>query len=55
MVPDESQEDASVHGLWKWGTTAIFDMQIVKLYAGSYLCQKSAKALATSKKEKEDK
>ena len=54
-VPSESQADASVHGFWKWGTTTLFDMQIVKLYAGSYLIQILAKALATSKKEKEDK
>ena len=36
-VPDESWADVSVHGFWKWGTTAIFDMQIVNLDAGSYL------------------
>ena len=29
-VPDESWADVSVHGFWKWGTTALFDMQIFK-------------------------
>ena len=43
MVPDESRADVSVHGLWKWGTTALFDMRIVKFRCGllpaSYLCK----------------
>ena len=55
MVPDESQADIYVNGFWKWGTTALFDMQIVNLYAGSYLCQTSVKALSTEEKEKKDK
>ena len=25
-VPDESRADVSVHGVWKWGTSALFDM-----------------------------
>ena len=25
-VPDESREDVSVHGFWKLGTSALFDM-----------------------------
>ena len=52
LVPDELRPDASVHGFWKWGTTALFDMQIVNLDVGSYLCQTSAKALTTAGKEK---
>ena len=45
MVPDDSQVDISFLRLWKWGTTALFDMRIVNLDAGYYLCQTSAKAL----------
>ena len=54
-VPDESWVDVSVHRFWKWGTTALFDMQIVNLDTGSYLRQTSAKALGTAEKEKKDK
>ena len=54
-VPEESRADVSVHGCWKWGTTAIFDMKIVNLDAGSYLSQTSANALATEEKDKKDK
>ena len=44
--------DVSVHGFWKWGTTALFDMRIVNLDAGSFLRQMPAKALATAEKKK---
>ena len=54
-MPDESRAYISVHGFWKWGTTALFDIQIVNLYAESYLRQTSTKALATAKKEKIEK
>ena len=33
-VPDESQVDVGVHGFWKWGTSALFDIQIFNLDAG---------------------
>ena len=52
MVHDESWSDVSIHGFWKCGTSAIFDMQVFNLYAGSYLQQTSGKALATAEKEK---
>ena len=55
MVPDESWSDLFTHGFWNWGTTALFDMQIVNLDTGSYLHQTSAKDLDTSDKEKKDK
>ena len=54
-VPDDSRTDVYAHGFWKWGPTALFDMQIVNSCAGSYLLQTSAKSLATEEKEKNDK
>ena len=51
-VPAKSRADASVHGFWNWVNSALFDMQIVNLDAGSYLCQTSEKAPATEEKEK---
>ena len=36
-VLDESRADVAVHGFWKWGTSALFDMQIINLDARSYL------------------
>ena len=47
--------DVSIHGCWKRGATAIFDVIIVNLIAGSYLHQTSAKALVTAEKEEKDK
>ena len=37
VVPAESRSDVSAHGFWKQGTTAMFDITIVNLDAGSYL------------------
>ena len=37
VVPAESRSDVSAHGFWKRGTTAMFDIRIVNLDAGSYL------------------
>ena len=54
-MPDESHADVSIHGFWKWGATALFDMIIVNLDSGSYLHQTSEKALAMSEKEKKEK
>ena len=55
MIHDESQVDISIHGHWKLGTSALFDMLIVNLYAGYYLRQTSVKALAIVEKGKKDK
>ena len=37
-VPAESRVDVSTHVFWKRGTTAMFDIRIFNLDAGSYLC-----------------
>ena len=47
--------DVSFHGLWKLGTTTLFNMQTVNLYKGCYLRQTSSDALATEEKDKKDK
>ena len=47
-IPDESRVDSSVPVVWKWGTSSLYDMQIVNLDVGSYLHQTSAKALEMS-------
>ena len=49
-VPAESRADVSAHGFWKRGTTTMFDVQIVNLNAGSYLCMTPEKALAKAEK-----
>ena len=54
-MTDESREDVYVHSIWKWGTSALFDVQIVNLDAGSYLRQMSANTLETVEREKIDK
>ena len=40
------------HGFWKRGTTAMFNIRIVNLDAGSYLSITPEKALAKAEKEK---
>ena len=54
VVPIESRADVSAHGFWKWKTTAMFDIRIVNLNAGSYLRMTPEKALAKAEKEKKD-
>ena len=46
--------DVSAHIFWKQDTTVLFDIRIVNLYAGSYLCMTPEKSLAKSEKEKKD-
>ena len=50
----ESRADVSAHGFWKQGTTAMFDIRIFNLDAGSYLPMTPEKVLAKAEKEKKD-
>ena len=46
QVPAELRADVSAHDFWKRGTTAMFDIRIFNLDAGSYVCMTPEKALA---------
>ena len=52
QVPEESRADARAHSFWKQGTTAMFNIQIVNLNAGSYLRMTPEKDLVKAEKEK---
>ena len=52
MVHIESRADVINPGFWKQGITAMFDMQIINLDAGSYLCMTLKKALVKAEKDK---
>ena len=52
VVPAESRADLSAHGFWKRGTTAMFDIRIVNIDAGSNLHMTPEKALSKAEKEK---
>ena len=54
VVPAELWADVSAYGFWKRGTTAMFDIRIVNLDAGSYLRMTPEKALAKVEKENKD-
>ena len=54
QVPAESRADVSAHGFWKRGTTAMFDIIIINLDAGSYVRMMPEKDLAKTEKEKKD-
>ena len=49
---EETRTGDGAHGLWRLGTTAIFDICIVNLDAGSYLRMTTEKALEKSEKDK---
>ena len=51
-VSSEPREDVSLHSVWKWGTTAMFDIIIVNLNVGSYLRMTPKKNLAKAEKDK---
>ena len=52
QVSADLRADISAYGFWKWGTTVMFDIQIVNLDVGSYLCMTPENALAMADKEK---
>ena len=54
VVPAESRADVSAHGFWKQDTTAMLNIRIVNLNAGSYLRMTPEKALAKADKENKD-
>ena len=54
VVPAESRADVSSHSFWKRGTTAMFDIRIVNLDAGTYLRMTPEKDLSKADKEKKD-
>ena len=53
--PAELRDEVSTHRLWKRGTTAMFDVQIVNIDAGSYLHMMPKKALSNLEKNKKGK
>ena len=54
-LTEDSREDVSSHGLWKQGTTTIFDIQNFNLDSGFYLCMTIKKEPENLEKEKKDK
>ena len=49
-VTTESRADVSAHGLWKQGTTVMFDIIITNLNVGSYLHMTPKKSLSKTEK-----
>ena len=54
QVPAELRVYGSAHSFWKWGTTAMFDIRIFNLDAGSYLHMTPENDLTKAEKEKRD-
>ena len=50
VVPADSRSDVSSHVFWKRGTTAMFDIRIVNLGAGSYLRMTPEKDISKAEK-----
>ena len=50
-LPAELRAEVKAHSFWKWGTTVMFDIRIVNVNTGSYLCMTPEKALAKTEKE----
>ena len=55
MALEETRVGVGVHGFWRRGTTALFDVHTVNLFVGSNLCITPEKALAKVEKEKKEK
>ena len=51
-MPGDSRADVAVYVFCKWDTSALFDIQIVNLDAGSYLPYTSVKDQEMAEKEK---
>ena len=54
MVLAYSRDDVSTNGFWKRVTTMMFDVQIIDINAGSYLCITPKKALGKVKKKNKE-
>ena len=52
VAPEETRENVGVHGFWREGTTAVFDVLIVNLDAISNLCMIPDNDFANAEKEK---
>ena len=50
-APKEKRSDVGSHGLWRQGTTALFDVSIINLDAGSHLHMTPQKDLAKAEKD----
>ena len=46
----ESRAGVSAHGFWKQGTNTMFDIKIINLNIGSYLCTTPQKSLEKAEK-----
>ena len=53
-LPEDSRADVSVHGVWKGGTTLMFDIIVLNLDMGSYLRMTPEKSLEKAEKERKD-
>ena len=53
-VPEKTRANVGDHGSWKRGTTTLFDIHIVNLASGTYLCMIPEKDIAEAEKEKKD-
>ena len=53
--PEKTRYDFRAHGFGKRGTIAPFDVIIVNIDVGSYLCMSHEKALSKAEKEKKEK
>ena len=54
VVPSELRAYVSAHGFWKRGTNVMFDIRIVNLDTGSYLCMTPEKTLSKAEKGRKD-
>jgi hypothetical protein len=55
VILQETRGDVAVHGFWKRGATAVFDIRVTDTDAPTYRGQAPRKVLAKQEKEKKDK